>query len=352
MQPVHKWPFSYGGSQNITELAVFLNRVKAFADTEDMEEGYLLRGVKHLLRGRALEWYTRHYMEFNSWNDFKQEIKAEFLPPNYSQLIKRDMYWRLQGQEEKFSNFLQDIQALFEVVEPTMTHADMYFILKNNLNSEYAAVAAASRVLSVTGLVEVCKDYENAKKFGQKNRASQIPRSALVEPSFATPAAPRNTRSNPPEYSWNRPNRQVPNRQQYVNLIDEERLDVAPIPEEVLSQQQGTGHGDMFPVTGFENLSVQEQEVNAIRGQASARLGQTGNQREEQRINIACWQCEQPGHTFPVCPAPKTFLFCYRCGKKGFTSRNCEDCLVRLAQALPDTNLQTIPGNGSTGFPR
>ncbi|KXJ68537.1 hypothetical protein RP20_CCG002826 [Aedes albopictus] len=345
-QPVHKWPFSYGGNENIMELAVFLNRVKTYADTEDIDEFSLLRGIKHLLRGRALEWYTRSYNRFSTWAEFKQQIKAEFLPPNFSQLIKRDLYWRFQGQDETFSKYYHDLLALFEVLEPSLSAQDQFFILKSNLNTEFAAVASASRAFSVGDLVEVCKDYDHAKMFSQKNKTSQIPRTALIEPNRGTPIYPRVSRPGVSGYSWNRAALQ-PNRTPQVNVIEEEELDVNP---QALMLQDANQAYDQEETTTLTTVEPLEEQVNAVRTQGAWGQGDQALDVRRKSLAITCWQCEQNGHAFTACRSPKTFLFCYRCGKKGFTSRNCTDCLARMSQALPDGMITSTQGNANTGF--
>ncbi|XP_062703105.1 uncharacterized protein LOC134285737 [Aedes albopictus] len=345
-QPVHKWPFSYSGNQNIMELAVFLNRVKTYADTEDVDEFSLLRGVKHLLRGRALEWYTRNYNQFNTWTQFKKQIKAEFLPPNFSQLIKRDLYWRFQGQEETFAKYYLDLLALFEVVEPPLTPQDQFFILKSNLNTEFAAVASASRACTVVDLVEVCKDYDHAKMFSQKNKSSQIPRTALAEPNRGTPTFPRISRQGPPGYAWNRTTIQ-PNRTQHVNIIEEEELDVNP--QALMLQDVNQAHEQVDSNTS-PAVELPEEQVNAVRAQGVWNQGDKISETRRKPLTMICWQCEQTGHAFTACRNPKTYLFCYRCGKKEFTSRNCSDCLARMSQALPDSMINPSQGNANAGF--
>ncbi|XP_055522821.1 putative uncharacterized protein DDB_G0271606 [Wyeomyia smithii] len=89
-QPVHKWPFEYAGQPNIIQLGEFLNQVNTYADTEGIEEQTLLRSIKHLLKGRAFQWYTRSYLHLTNWEVFKSEINQEYLPPNYSEIIKQN----------------------------------------------------------------------------------------------------------------------------------------------------------------------------------------------------------------------------------------------------------------------
>lgn len=344
-QPIFKWPFSYAGKQDILELAVFLNRVKTYADTEDVDEYSLLRGIKHLLRGRALEWHTRNYNHFNTWNEFKDQIKAEFLPSSSSQLIKRDLYWRFQGQEETFSKYYQDLLALFEVVEPPLSSQDKFFILKSNLNPEFAAVASASRALSVSDLVAVCKDYDNVKMFSQNNKTSQNPRMGLSESTRVAPSYPRIARNSAPAIAWNRP---TPVRNHQVNIVEEEELDLDAVnPDHQQSEEAYTQEG----AANFQSGEVQVDEVNALRSRGSwTSHGTKPPESTNISAAISCWQCEQPGHLFTACRNPKTFLFCYRCGKKGFTSRNCTDCLVRMTQALPDSAIRSYQGNAGAGF--
>lgn len=39
-----------------------------------------------------------------------------------------------------------------------------------------------------------------------------------------------------------------------------------------------------------------------------------------------CWGCGGGGHRYSVCPTPRTGIFCYRCGSRGTTWRNCPNC--------------------------
>lgn len=346
-QPIHKWPFTYSGEQNVMQLATFIRQVKIFADTEEMDEQTLLRGIKHFLRDRALEWYTRNYARFVNWEFFKREIKAEFLPANHSHLIKRDMYWRQQGQDESFDKYSHDMQALFELVEPEMDPQEKFFTLKSNLNLEFSGIATASRTATVDELCAVCKDYDSTKLFSQKNKAAVVPRSALMEPSLATPFVNRTPKPTHSGYSWNRSFQQKP---QQLNVIDEDCLEVAAV---TVSSGTETFRGEDAIQAGDEMFEG-EQELCAVSGQARWNPGGQagGNNQRDRTVAISCWQCGQQGHIFPTCDKPKTYLFCYRCGKKDTTSRNCVDCFARMSQALPTSSSRQNQGNGPTGYPQ
>lgn len=340
-QPIHKWPFSYAGEANIMQLAVFLNRVKTYADTEEVDELALLRGVKHLLKGRALEWYIRSYHNWPTWEHFKKDIKKEFLPQAYSQHMKRDLYWRLQGSDEPFLAYYRDILALFEVVEPALSDHDRLYIMKSNLNPEFAAIASASRAGTVEELIGVCKDYDEARTYSQRSRSTQGQRPPNSSQGASVPSRTIRPASNP--YPWNRPPLARP---QQVNMLEEEEIE-RPEHSEQPASIIASGELDNNNTACLADLIP---EVNAVRSNIWQPRPTTQTTRASQSTNITCWQCEQQGHTFLNCLNPKTYIFCYRCGRKGITSRNCQDCITRLAQAIPEGSPN--PGNARPGFPQ
>lgn len=340
-QPIHKWPFSYAGEAKIMQLAVFLNQVETYANTEDVDELALLRGVKHLLRGRALEWYIRSYNNLQSWEHFKKEIKKEFLPQAYSQHMKRDLYWRIQGPDEPFLKYYRDILALSEVVEPPIADQDRFYIMKSNLNPEFAAIASASRAATVEELISVCKDYDEARTYSQRSRTPQASR--LVGTSQAPSIPPRTTRPITSANPWNRP---LPARTQHVNLLEENETDIPEHRDDLNRPQEPEEGIDNDQVTLEEGLP----ELNAIRSSTWQPGHIPQHSTRASHPNMVCWQCEQQGHVFPNCPNSKTFIFCFRCGKKGTTSRSCPDCIARLTQALSAPPTRT--GNDHPGFPQ
>lgn len=340
-QPIHKWPFSYAGEAKTMQLAVFLNQVETYANTEDVDELALLRGVKHLLRGRALEWYIRSYHNLQSWENFKREIKKEFLPQAYSQHMKRDLYWRLQGPDEPFLKYYRDILALSEIVEPPLSDQDRFYIMKSNLNPEFAAIASASRAATVEELISVCKDYDEARTYSQRSRTPQAPRSSHTTQLLNIP--PRSARPLTSANPWNRP---PPTRTQHVNMLEEDETETSANTDfPNMPQEQ-----ERMILNDQSTLEDDAAEVNAIRSNTWQPGSTTQQSIRPSQYNVTCWQCEQQGHFFPSCPNPKTFIFCFRCGKKGATSRNCPDCIARLAQALSTPSSRT--GNDHPGFPQ
>ncbi|XP_062538895.1 uncharacterized protein LOC134207185 [Armigeres subalbatus] len=337
-QPVYKWPFEYAGQANTIRLGEFLNMVTTYAITEGVDETTLLRSIKHLLKGSALQWYTRCYMHLRDWNEFKLEIKREFLPPNYSEIVKQDLYLRFQEPNEPFASFYRDVVAAFEIVEPPLLESEKLFILKSHLNADFTPIATAARVTSVKELVAVCRDFAVSRSYGMRNRSQGQLRSGWS----------RN--ENP---TFNRSTRPSPSGQQYG------RQQLNTIARDLNEQIEETPHREILEheessqqlAIQWEEASMESEEINAIRmqppwsrNQETTREIPNTEARASMSTVITCWQCGNQGHTYPTCPNPKTFVFCYSCGKKGATTRSCQQCAARWTQ-LAAANRKHQSGN-------
>lgn len=42
--------------------------------------------------------------------------------------------------------------------------------------------------------------------------------------------------------------------------------------------------------------------------------------------DLRCWNCDKQGHRAGSCPNPREKIYCYRCGRPDFTTRNCPKC--------------------------
>ncbi|XP_062716508.1 uncharacterized protein LOC115257214 [Aedes albopictus] len=186
---VHNWPFKFRGEKDTTSLNVFLDRVETFARSEGMSDATLLSSIKHLLQEDAIDWYSRATSQnlLRTWDQFKREIRREFLPSGYSQILRLEASFRFQGREESFAKFYRDISALFRFVDPPIPDDEKFFLVKKNMNENYAAIVTAARPRSLEEMVEVCTGYDETRMLLNRQRRIPIPHSALLEPNFATP---------------------------------------------------------------------------------------------------------------------------------------------------------------------
>ncbi|XP_058834657.1 uncharacterized protein LOC131691918 [Topomyia yanbarensis] len=412
LKAIHNWPFKFRGEKDTTSLNVFLDRVETFARSEGMNEDTLLSSVKHLLHEDALDWYARATSRnlLRSWDAFKREIRKEFLPSGYSQILRLEASFRFQGVSESFSKYYRDISALFRFVEAPIPEEEKFFTVKKNMTADYAAIVTAARPQSLEEMVEICTSYDETRMLLNRQRRVPIPHSALLEPNFATPVSTTKLLPGP---------QQPPHRFSRIHAVEMELADGELGPQQFVSeahersteQDEEDGRYDMdelleqvnalkmtlerkgartnsiiqnrphqqwansFNRSGtqqireeFRNrpaLMQQPRQQNVIKRiqQSDQQQGwhrqqfdsqptdeqNTDNRRSDwqqqnryqrperpneqkpelpnhQRIVITCWNCDEDGHRFMDCTKPQAILFCYRCGRKGYSLRSCFTC--------------------------
>ncbi|KAL1378685.1 hypothetical protein pipiens_015422 [Culex pipiens pipiens] len=195
---IHNWPFKFRGTKDSTNLNTFLDRVESFAFSEGVNNAMLLRAIKHLLQDDALDWYSRalNEGELDTWENFKLMIRQEYLSSHYGQLLREEASSRYQGANEKFQKYYRDISALFRFVQPPMSQEDKFFILKKNMNPEYATILASARPQTIQDMVEVCNAYDDTRTLLTHQRRTPIPHSSLLEPNLATPSGSQRSQAN------------------------------------------------------------------------------------------------------------------------------------------------------------
>lgn len=415
MKAVHNWPFKFRGEKDTTSLNIFLDRVETFAKSEGMNDETLLSSIKHLLMDDALDWYARAMSQrlLYSWQAFKQEIRREFLPSGYAQILRLEASFRFQGQNETFAKYYRDIAALFRFISPPMSEEEKFFIVKKNMNADYAAIVTAARPADLREMVEVCTSYDETRMLLNRQRRIPVPHSALLEPNFATPTGPIKSFQQ-----------QQPLRFPRVNIVEATDRNEDHFTQHHTSAPMSTAEGEQEEADWQSRMDHLLQQVNALKGQFERKLAkptgainnhghttparQTSStshppqtppaqqqqrwQAEQQqeawqrtraqqthaaspsqyihpsqqqqawhlpqhqqqwqqqrpvlnqsqpleaqssaqqlgpnnaRITMACWNCDEEGHRFMDCPKPQAVLFCYRCGRKGYSLRSCFTC--------------------------
>ncbi|XP_062713751.1 uncharacterized protein LOC134290601 [Aedes albopictus] len=386
---VHNWPFKFRGEKDTTSLNVFLDRVETFARSEGISDATLLSSIKHLLQEDAIDWYSRATSQnlLRTWDQFKREIRREFLPSGYSQIPAFD----------------------FKEGRNPLRNDEKFFLVKKNMNENYAAIVTAARPRSLEEMVEVCSGYDETRMLLNRQRRIPIPHSALLEPNFATPV----TTSRPPPIQHH----QQPERFNRVHAVEVEKgafeheaaeegpednwqHNIDELVEQVNALKLNIGRRSARPsfaarderqprptvrhnrteadvlrsarrytrdaqspaqqqrpqTASYQTRLLQQQQEQPLRAQGwQARqwmpssdqsdnnrrsqrlLPEPARQREDrqiqqeeapngQRIAMLCWNCDEEGHRFMDCPKPQAILFCYRCGRKGYSLRSCFTC--------------------------
>lgn len=398
---IHNWPFKFRGEKDTKSLNTYLDRVESFAMSEGVSEEVLLTSVKHLLQDDALDWYARAISQglLTSWEAFKEEIRREYLPAEYGQFIRAEAFFRYQGQTEPFVKYYREIVSLFRFAQPKMSETEKFFIVKKNMNAEYAPTVAAARPRTLEELVEVCASYDDTKLLlNRQQRRVTIPHESLLEPNLATPApnAPQRHSGNASSSQrfgrihaveleqlgeshtlqpYTQANQAAEGDEEYWHLkMDQLMEQVNAIrtyvdrrykkeaststttpktewqrPTPRFPQQAPQQHfiqRQLDQQSGTATALPQQQTWQQENHQQPPRYRQFGATRaadqetqERSRMQVVCWNCEEDGHRHADCKKPQTFLFCHGCGRRGYTLRNCYICLAE-AENMEAGNLQ------------
>lgn len=98
------------------------------------------------------------------------------------------------------------------------------------------------------------------------------------------------------------------------NFLRRENRPYVPPPSRPQRQVNEVDFEDNYYQGDYNQNEKGFEEVDAL---------QTMRQRNP---NIGCWNCQKTGHTFRECEATTRTLFCYRCGKPGIKTPQCDIC--------------------------
>jgi len=131
--PISKWgkTFSGHGTPNANQ---FLERVEELAETRGASPQDLFRGALEFLTGEALNWFRVHRHSFWDLDHFKEELKAQFLPPDFEEVLWEEIRNRKQNPGESVCSFLNHMLGLFnQLGSETPESTKVGIVLRNFL---------------------------------------------------------------------------------------------------------------------------------------------------------------------------------------------------------------------------
>lgn len=266
---LHKWGIRFSGEDDSSVLSFILD-VEEKAAWRGVELDHLLVGVSEFFFGEAKTWYRSVRDKVDSWEELKIALRREYLPLDYYDNLWEEIRGRKQGINESVGTFIANMTAMFArlgMEEPIAEDIRLKIILKN-LAPYYTERLALTDVLSVKHLKVLGKQLEVSKmrvdSYDLKNKVKKM------EPEFAV----KSSRQKKPS----------------VAEVSVETPKVVEVSEATVNQP------------------------------ASASKPKAYNPK------ITCWKCDKVGHRHSDCDSEAKRVFCYKCGMKDVTVRNCPRC--------------------------
>lgn len=168
---VRKWNVSFDGK---TDPVAFLERVEELRLSYDITGNRLLQTVPELLKGAALLWHRNNRDAWAEWNDFVQDFRAFYLPPNYALRLEEDISRRRQRAGEKGRDYVTELQTLIRR-HGSMSTARALYRLYTNLLPEYRQYIKWRDIHSIADLVREIEEYEQLQADLRSTRNSRPP---------------------------------------------------------------------------------------------------------------------------------------------------------------------------------
>ena len=159
MDKVRKWSTRYDGQRNVLE---FLERVEEQADAFQIDKNLLPRMMPELLKDNALLWYRNNNQGWGTWESFKEDLKAYFLPARYLERLEDEIKDRRQGHGESFKMYVIALQDM-------MRHAgydrekQLARIFRNS-RGEYQHYIRRQDFRDLKELIQLAEDFEMLKE--------------------------------------------------------------------------------------------------------------------------------------------------------------------------------------------
>lgn len=186
---------TYEGHTDPKSVADFLQELADYSSAEGLTDAEVLQRVLPVsLKGSAARWRRRQ--TFGSWAQFKDQLRIEFLPPDYAVRLKDELRARTQGAQESLIEYIRSFQELHERADPTASDTEKVIRAIRQCHPQFQPFL---RGRSFANLDEMAKE------------ASNIEASMLAERQYHPPPPPVATLE--PSCAWSGPTEGLPRHQ-------------------------------------------------------------------------------------------------------------------------------------------
>lgn len=302
-----RWPLRFGGTAQDMAVDEFLFRTETLARLANLSQAALTLGLHQLLTGAAAAWYwifIRNEPDA-TWMQVRQSLSFAFQSNVSDAAIRRMIMDRLQRPGERFMDFCIAIQGLEVRLVNRMSDLELRETMKRNMLphiQDRLLFVPINSTLELQHRVRQVEELVQRQTEVQHIRRSIAKVHELLDPSFASNASEK---------------------------------DSTPVPPQLC---QGAALNRFVPVEPRSDASEYRMGNPTVdpyaQGASHRRCVDAVDQPLDQNQWAICWNCDDIGHTFMDCSAPRR-IFCFGCGTKGVVRPQCARCNARM-----------LPGNG------
>lgn len=242
---------------------------------QKVDELVLSRGVGHdkifkagfdIFTDDALHWFRSVKNKVSSWQELVPLLKTAFGVFDFDYKFLSEIRARTQGESENITIYLAIMDGMFSRLSRKPSEEEKLEIILHNVRPRYATIlAAASPILSIDVLGNVCRNYDNINcQFSD----------------FHEPAA-ASSHTLAPEFSY--------------------------------KHSVATSYKSHKPL--YNTAQNAHKSVAAVT-----------TETKTNSFNVFCPRCRTNTHNLYNCKQPRDTLVCFKCGEKGVKTPDCPKC--------------------------
>lgn len=195
---VAKWSITkFSGNNDRCSLSSFLENVEELCISRNVTKEQLFSSASDLFEGKALIWFRSVRATVSTWSQLVEELRKQFLPPNYNEKLFDEIKRRTQGPDENIGLYLAMMDNLFKRLTVPVNDDVRLKILLRNLSPCYQSQIGLTNITSISQLLDIGRQLEARKESIESYVPPPRNRSSLVEPDLAYVYAETPSSSSP-----------------------------------------------------------------------------------------------------------------------------------------------------------
>lgn len=302
--PINKWNLYFTANQKSDipeekDVRAFLKRLEVFRTAEGMSEQDVYQRFTYLLKGTALDWYTRNISNFRNWLELKAGLEKQYTNRLNKFVAAAQLASKRQEKGQSASDYIASIIRDFDTMEIT-DEEEKISIIQNGLLPGLRGRAMSRDWNSVQELEIWLRKAEIADKlYYQEANKNDTNKKFFVKRSTMAMSGQATGGDN-------------------VNEV---------IYEEV-SENDVECNDEINRVSSCNVLFSKRETAPNKKVQTNVSTNKNLNTKETRYGKLTCFNCFSNQHLFRDCDKPIHKMFCFRCGKENVLAPNC-DCKAK-----------------------
>lgn len=157
--PVYKWGITFSGKPS-ESVNSFLQLIEETRQARNVSLSQLFHSASDLFDGKAKVWYRVIRPSLGSWPDLVYQLKEEFQPFDYDEILYEEIKRRTQGEKESIGMYFAIMATMFDRLSVALPESTKLKVIKRNIHPTYQNQLGLIEPADVDELKGLCKKLE------------------------------------------------------------------------------------------------------------------------------------------------------------------------------------------------